>query len=76
MNTATTIKPSGVMDRTSAVASENSTNDTLWSDTTATWSDSTVMWSIASATFNNNALPPNMMIENIKGKLGIKTIKP
>jgi len=76
MNIATTIKPSGIMDRTSAVEQTSTVNNTLWSDTTATWSDSTVMWSMASQTFSNNSLPPSGVIENVKGKLDIRTIKP
>lgn len=76
MNVTTTIKPSGIADITNAIANSSFSNDTLWSDTTATWSDSTVMWSMASQTFSNNSLPPSGVIDNIKGKLGIKTIKP
>ena len=63
MNKATTIKPSGVSDRTN-VSALNMSNDTLWSDTTATWSDNTVMWSIGQ--FNNNAIAPKMSIKSIK----------
>ena len=76
MNTTLTIKPSGIMDRTNAIVQQNIVNNTLWSDTAATWSDSTVMWSSTPIVLGNNAVPPNGIIENIKGKLGVQTIKP
>jgi hypothetical protein len=66
MNKASTIKPSGVADRTRAVYDPLTVNDTLWSDTTVTWSDATYNWSIL--LFTNNAVPPQM--------LEVKTPKP
>ncbi len=74
MNITTTIKPSGIAERTTQSDVGLIITDVLWSDSGYTWSDATVMWSVGK--FSNNALPPSVSIESIKSKLGIKIIKP
>jgi len=75
MNIATTIKPSGVVDKTNAPFEPLTVNDVLWSDTIVTWSDVNYNWSVP--LFTNNAVPPQIGIENMKSKmLIVETPKP
>lgn len=73
MNITSTIKPSGIMDRTSS--SESISDSAEWSDSMFIWSSTKITWN-GTRLFAVNALPPQMSIENTILSMNVKNIRP